>query len=286
MPNSTEASTGPDDPRQYVRISVDLPTHIKMNSMSEPLVAIAASVIAICTSAASFTDGHVPLNALRRAGVPDTIIKEMIEEGVWHDEHHECPRCNDVPKPGRIFIHDYLRHQRSSATVRELKMKRAEAGAIGAERRWAKHREQQEALRNKEAAKAAAKGEPSPVREDVQKLCDYLADMIARNDSKNRRPAIGQAWLDDMRKILDIDGFTPQEVGRVIQWTQKHHFWSKNIKSPFKLRQQLRADKADLVARMQAETGGELTPSRATTALSVADRLDQKYGTDQKEIAA
>lgn len=252
---------GPDDPRQYVRIAVDLPTNIKMNAMSDPIVAIAATVIAICISAGSYTDGHVPINAIRRAGIDDTTIKEMIQEGVWHDEHHDCERC-PKPRAGKIFVHDYLRHQRSSTTVKELSSKRAAAGAAGAERRWAKHRLLQEAAREKLAAKAVAAGDPSPVREDVQKLCDYMAGLIQKNDSQGRRPAVGKAWYEDMRKMLDLDGFSKEDLGRVIKWTQSDSFWSTNIKSPFKLRKQLRPDGNDLMAKMKAELSGRPAPGR------------------------
>ena len=286
-------SAGPDDQRQYVRIAVDLPHNLKFNAMSEPLVAIAASVIAICTSAASFTDGHVPLNAIRRAGISETIIKEMITENVWHDEEHVCSRCTERPRPGQIYIHDYLRHQRSGATVRDLKSKRAAAGAAGAAKRWEKHRAAQNQDLAVQVKKAKAKGEPSPVRDDVEKLCEYLAKLVQHNDSQGRKPSIGKAWRDDMRKMIDIDKFTPQQLGQVIKWSQSHSFWYDKIKSPHKLRHQLRPDTNDLMAKMRAEQGGRAPgtvaaqPSRAATALSVADRLDAQYGTESpKEIIA
>lgn len=319
VPTSTEVNLGPDDPRQYVRIATDLPNNIKMNAMSNPLMAIAATVIAICTSASSFTDGLVPLNALRHRGVDDTTIKELIEENVWHDETSDCERClarAPRPKRGSIYIHDYLRHQRSGETVRDLRQKRAKAGAAGAEKRWAKlrakqaeeraaeqaAREQQEAA----AARAAKAGkEIEPVKDvkpldpekaqllaDAEKLCEYMAGLIQKNHSKGERPSVGKAWINDMRKMMEIDNFTREQLGQLILWTQKHHFWSDNIRSPLKLRKQ-QAEK-DLYGRMLRERGelpvvGEAEQGRAKQALSVAEKLDQKYGTDttgQGEIAA
>jgi hypothetical protein len=292
-------SDGPDDPRQFVRISIDLPFG-KVDAVSDPVAAVAAQVIAICSAAQGFTDGHVLINKIRRAGITDTIIKEMIEEGFWHDEHSDisgCTRCQE-PKEKCIYIHDYLRHQRSAAQVQEQRAKKAAAGAIGAQKRWAKHNAKQAAARTKTVEKVvAAGGEPKPPTE-VERLCNYLAGWIERNDSKNRRPEVGQAWLDNMRRIIEIDNFTVEQVKEVIKWTQEHEFWQDQIKSPFKLRKQLKPTENDLYGKMLADKSGKtytkgLRPDagqRASKAMSAADRLDKKFGfgddPDTKEIAA
>jgi hypothetical protein len=297
---------GPDDPRQYVRISIDLPFGTKTNSVSDPVAAIAAQVIAICSAAQGFTDGHVPINTIYRAGISDTIVKEMIEEGFWHDSNSdlsECTRCQQ-PKPKFLYIHDYLHHQRSAAQVNEQRSKKSAAGALGAQKRWAKLREKQAAERAKTVEKAKATGEDSDVaRPEVERLCNYLAGWIERNDSKNRRPGVGQAWFNDMRKMLDIDGFTVQDLKDVIEWTQKHEFWNDKVKSPFKLRKQMKPDGNDLYGRMRREKYGdkptEIVYGRSVTkqadageragkALDIAAQLDAQFGqgTDGKEIAA
>jgi hypothetical protein len=295
---------GPNDPRPYVRISVDLPFGTKTNSVSDPVAAIAAQVIAICAAAQGFTDGHVPINTIYRAGISDTIVKEMIEEGFWHDSDStldDCTRCQ-LPKPKFLYIHDYLHHQRSASQVQEQRSKKSAAGALGAQKRWAKLREKQAAERAKTVEKAEAAGEESTVRPEVERLCNYLAGWIERNDSKKRRPAVGQAWYDDMRKILDIDKFTVEDIKEVIEWTQRHAFWSKQIKSPFKLRDQLKPTRNDLYGKMREEKYGEVSTEvtygqkpavkadagqRAGKALTAAERMDEKYGGgEQKEITA
>jgi hypothetical protein len=290
------AQETPEDSRLFVRISQDLPFNLKISSMSNPLMAIAAQVIAICTSANGMTDGHVPINSIKHMGVDDTVIKEMIEEGVWHDEHSDCSRC-DTPRRGQIYIHDYLKHQRSSAAVAELRQKKSLAGAAGAEARWAGHRKKQAAEREKVAKKAEKVGDPSPIRPEIEMLCKGMATLIGRNDSKGRVPAIGKAWYEDMRKMIDIDGFSVEELKQVIEWTQRHPFWSINIKSPFKLRHHMKPDNTDLMGRMRRDPdarGDGLArvgngPSRADEAMSVAERLEQKYGSggsEQLELGA
>lgn len=298
-------ASGPDDPRQFVRISVDLPFGNKTNSVSDPIAAIAAQLIAICASASGFTDGHVPINTIRRAGISDTIIKEMISEGFWHDEHSDlsqCSRCQS-PKPKSVYVHDYLRHQRSAEQVQELRVKRQAAGIASANKRWEKRRADQAVERKQDAKKAKVEGKLSPLHDDIERLCNYLAAWIEQNDSKKRRPTVGQAWYDDMRKILEIDKFSVEDVREVIEWTQKHHFWSKQIKSPFKLRFQLKPTENDLFGKMRAEKYGE-TPEaieygrpkaqkddagqRASKALDLAAELDAQFlpGVNGKEIAA
>jgi undecaprenyl pyrophosphate synthase len=298
-------ASGPDDPRQFVRISVDLPFGNKTNSVSDPIAAIAAQLIAICASASGFTDGHVPINTIRRAGISDTIVKEMISEGFWHDEHSDlsqCSRCQ-VPKPKSVYVHDYLRHQRSSDQVQELRAKRQAAGIASANKRWEKRRAAQAVERKEGAKKAKAEGSLSPLHQDIERLCNYLATWVERNDSKNRRPPIGQAWYDDMRKILERDKFSVDEVREVIEWTQKHAFWNKQIKSPFKLREQLKPTKNDLFGKMRAEKYGDSKDhivhgreragradagQRAGKALDLAAQLDAQFpsGSEGKEIEA
>jgi hypothetical protein len=304
---NVRTAEGPDDPRQFVRIAIDLPFGTKTDTVSDPIAAIAAQVIAICAAAQSFTDGHVPVNKIRRAGITDTIIKEMIVEGFWHDEHSDisgCTRCQE-PKPKFIYVHDYLRHQRSAAQVQNQRAKKSAAGAIGAQKRWAPLREKQESERVKQAAKAVKAGEQPETRSDVERLCNYLAGWIERNDSKHRRPPVGQAWLNDMRKMLDIDGFSVEDLRDVIEWTQKHEFWNEQIKSPFKLRKQMKPTGSDLYGKMRREKYGEKgkdivygrqrsdrpdAGQRASKAMDIAAQLDNEfgYGDDdgQKEITA
>jgi glycosidase len=125
----------------------------------------------------------------------------------------------------------------------------------------------------------------------VEMLCNGFANLIARNDSKGRRPSVGKAWYEDMRKMLDIDGFTVDELKAVIEWTQRHPKWSNWVKSPHKLRIQLKPEKNDLLGLMRAEQAkpqGQGGNARVQTALSVAEELDQEFGdgNGQMEIAA
>ena len=77
-------------------------------------------------------------------------------------------------------------------------------------------------------------GEDQP-REDVDGLCELLADCIAGNGSK--RPTITRRWRDAARLLLDRDGRTVEQVAWIIRWSQADDFWRANVLSMPKLRE-------------------------------------------------
>lgn len=93
--------------------------------------------------------------------------------------------------------------------------------------------------------------DPTPqIRDDVQRLCDHLADRIEGNDAK--RPTVGKAWRDAARRMLDNDGRDETAVHRAIDWCQDSEFWRANILSMPALRKQY--DRLRLQARARAPT--------------------------------
>jgi hypothetical protein len=80
---------------------------------------------------------------------------------------------------------------------------------------------------------------------DVARLCDRLADAIEANGSK--RPTVGKTWHEACERMLRLDGRTPEQVERAIDWCQSDEFWRANVLSMPKLR-----DKFDQM-RLQAK---------------------------------
>ena len=93
--------------------------------------------------------------------------------------------------------------------------------------------------------------DPTPVRDDVQRVCEHLADHIEQNGA--RRPAITKAWRDAARLLIDRDGHPEANVIKAIDWCQRDEFWRTNILSMPTLRKQYER------LRLQAQRGG---PSR------------------------
>lgn len=68
-------------------------------------------------------------------------------------------------------------------------------------------------------------------------LAKYLFTKVKENNSKAREPNF-QNWADDIRKLVEIDGNTVEEVKEVIDWCQSDSFWKNNVMSANKLRNQ------------------------------------------------
>ena len=76
------------------------------------------------------------------------------------------------------------------------------------------------------AAKAKKIEQPRP---DVNALCARLVELLVANECKP--PEITKAWRDAARLLLDADGRVFDKAMRVLEWSQRDHFWQKNIHS-------------------------------------------------------
>ena len=74
----------------------------------------------------------------------------------------------------------------------------------------------------------------SQLNPEVPRLCNLLADLMVENGC--RRPQVTKGWLDDMDRLIRLDGRSEVEVEGCIRWCQAHDFWRANILSPKKLR--------------------------------------------------
>ncbi|RXI60143.1 hypothetical protein DP125_06010 [Clostridium tetani] len=69
------------------------------------------------------------------------------------------------------------------------------------------------------------------------RLAEYLYEHILKNNPKVKEPNL-QKWAKTFDYILRIDKRDLDEVKRLIEFCQKHHFWYKNILSADKFRKQ------------------------------------------------
>lgn len=67
------------------------------------------------------------------------------------------------------------------------------------------------------------------------KLAQRLLGHIQQRDPKYKDRNM-QTWADDMRKLVELDNRSVEEVERVLDWSQQDTFWQTNILSPNKLR--------------------------------------------------
>lgn len=97
-------------------------------------------------------------------------------------------------------------------------------------------------------------------REDVERICNYLAEWVVKNGS--RRPTITKKWHTEARLLIDKDGKSIEEIREVIAWSQRDEFWKANILSMPTLRKQY--DRLKLAS--QRGQSGPASPTRATGA--------------------
>lgn len=261
-------SIKPTDTRDYVRVAVDLPVHPKILAMSNPTLAVGAVVTVLAHAKRDAGTGHVPVTVVR--GIDDVLVKEMIAEGLWHDEHHTCGRC-PIVRRGYLYVHDYVEHQGQPADAAAVHAAKVRAGGTGGQKRWAAQRAKQE------AAQAQAVDEPAedtPLRASAKRLCEYLAKYVTRTHSKQKRPwAEGHppaGWVDAAEKLMRLDGYTVDEIRAVIKWCQTDPFWQTNIRSmtKFRLKFETLLGQSNNRARQQQNTIPGLTRRQQDAAIA------------------
>lgn len=123
------------DPRQYVRIAVDLPANRKLAG-ADPRVKW-LHVTGICWSGQNLTDGQVTPSVITAiAGVPPKLARELMNRDLWHEKGHACPECPQPVVRGDVVIHDYEQHQDSADVVRRNRDEKARAGRLGNHAKW------------------------------------------------------------------------------------------------------------------------------------------------------
>lgn len=93
-------------------------------------------------------------------------------------------------------------------------------------------------------------------------LSKFLYEKInadAADKSEMTKEPNYQTWADDIRKMIDIDKRTEEQVRKMIEWCQSDSFWSGNILSARKLR-----EKYDTMAK-QANRQYQRQPVRQET---------------------
>lgn len=148
------------------------------------------------------------------------------------------------------------------------------------ERNREQGKEQGTGNKNTSSATAPRTPDPAPDRDDVERLCQHLADRIEQNGSK--RPSITKSWRTAARLLLDKDGRTEDQVHGCIDWCQDSDFWRSNVLSMPKLRekydtlrlQATRPAPGSNVVPIGAATGRpSTTDQRVAEAMSLAARL-------------
>lgn len=71
----------------------------------------------------------------------------------------------------------------------------------------------------------------------AKSLTHKLVELRLKNDSKAKIPADLSKWEADADRLLRLDGRTPDDAVRVLEWSQRSDFWKANILSMGKFRE-------------------------------------------------
>ena len=109
------------DARLWARIDVGYFDNAKISdALDASSNAVAMHLASILHSAQHLTDGHVsPRSMQRKVGGTQQDTDALIELGLWHAENHDCPHCPQ-PEPGRVYVHNFLEHNRSRAQAEKV----------------------------------------------------------------------------------------------------------------------------------------------------------------------
>ncbi|MEU1433989.1 hypothetical protein ABZ438_07810 [Streptomyces sp. NPDC005786] len=286
------------DKRTYVKVHDGLPDHPKIIDAGGEAGWL--YVCGLAYASRQLTDGILPRRLVLRltdGSNPEASASALVRVGLWHEGEHDCPAC-PIAGPDVYVIHDYLEHQRSSAEVADLRAKRAAAGQRGGKRSGESRRASSEAEANREASasakakQAGSKTEPetetetevkektsrtpaesadAPPRHDVERVCKHLATVIEGGGDK--RPRITAKWRTDMRRLIDIDGITPDQAITAIDWAHANNFWQAHILSPAKLREKYPTLRRQAIGENRgAGTTGPTTAPRDTNHMTEEEK--------------
>lgn len=237
----------PRDPRTYITVHDGMPEHPKVERLDDE--AFRTLVTMWCWCSRNLTDGFVPQASWDRR-VSVASAKQLLDACLAH------------VVDGGVQMHDYTEHQRTAQEVADLRNKRVNAGRLGglakAGRNVASAKASASPVAKQSAKQTASKSlaesetetdiedssseiadaNPDPDEnptQQVRDLCTLLADWIVKNG--NKKPTVGKRWFRSCRLLIEVDGRTPEQIQRAIDWSQRDQFWSTNILSMPKLRE-------------------------------------------------
>lgn len=264
------------DKRAFAKFDVGYLDNPKMaDVLDSSLHAICMHFASVLHCSQHLTDGLVAPKAMqRKVGGSEEDIQILLDAGLWHGPDHDCGACWEacptIPE-NRVYVHDFLEHNRDAAQAKRVSEKRSKVAKEGWEKRRAEANgdanSMQNALQNepvcnaerereKERDEEAKASSPENVRPDIEGVIQGFSDLLKANDVKHKP---GQSWRTAARLLIDKDGYTPEQIMYVARFATTDEFWKSNILSIPKLRDKFESlkIKAQAQARPKTSTGAQ-----------------------------
>lgn len=232
-----------------------------------------------------------------RRMLTDGFLDERVVLRRWGRAVADELSSNDPDRPSWIrvergwLIHDWEKHHPMRADIEarraDVSEKRRQAGRKGAANRWqadskAMANDSPESETESDAYKEP-KGSSSSeiaiaIRPEVSQLLDLLDSLLVKNEVK-KLPKRNKANVDAMRRLIDVDGYRPEQVARIIMWSQQDGFWRANILSASKLREKF--EQLRLKANEERERRINDAPTKSEVAhdfIASLEEIDATHG--------
>jgi hypothetical protein len=130
------------DKRAFAKFDVGYLDNPKMADVFDrSLHAICMHFASVLHCSQHLTDGLVAPKAMqRKVGGSEADIQILLDSGLWHGPDHDCEACReacpDIPE-NRVYVHDFLEHNREAAQAKRVSEKRSKVAKEGWEKRKA-----------------------------------------------------------------------------------------------------------------------------------------------------
>ncbi|PPI08218.1 hypothetical protein [Rathayibacter sp. AY1B8] len=114
---------------------------------------------------------------------------------------------------------------------------------------------------------------------DVLHLSDLLATLVRANGHKVG--TVGKSWWQSCDRLIRLDGYTPIQIENLMRWATADEFWSANIRSMAKFREQYSTLRAKANAQYNRDNGAGARPTAVDANLAA---FNARYGGDQHEL--
>ena len=212
----------------------------------------------ILYSAQARSDGTFPVDAVKSFArcTHEEAVTALFDAGMW------------INHPGGMAeIRHFLKHQPSARDLETA----SERGRKAAKKRW-KNADGNASGNADRIADRNAPGNAEKRREEKSNKAENIADAFSRDDVSEvfnyfnnslkrldaKQVSKTQTSADAIRRLIDLDGRTVEQIKTAIDFAHGHDFWQSNILSPKTLR-----DKYDTL-RLQAKREQNTPQQRAT----------------------
>ena len=120
----------------------------------------------------------------------------------------------------------------------------------------------------------------SQLRNDVEGICNLLADLIESNGSL--RPTIGKNWRDAARLMIDKDHRDPEKIANLIRWAQADSFEQSVVLSMSKFRERYDSLRLKATQEFQRRSAPTRAVTSAAAALDLAARQRAAHENDNR----